>query len=161
MNKNNTAEIIAIGSELLLGQIQDTNTSYLAGRLQEIGIEVAFQTMVGDDRKRMASVIRRALSRSKVIITTGGIGPTEDDLTREIVAKVTGKELVFHPKLFKLIKSFFDQAGFVMAPNNRKQALHSGRGQGYSQSSGNGPGVHGGDREGCDHRGPARGPAGT
>jgi nicotinamide-nucleotide amidase len=123
MNKKNTAEIIAIGSELLLGQIQDTNTSYLAGRLQEIGIEVAFQTMVGDDRKRMASVIRRALSRSKVIITTGGIGPTEDDLTREIVANVTGKELVFHPKLFKLIKSFFDLAGFVMAPNNRKQAF--------------------------------------
>ncbi len=123
MNKNNTAEIIAIGSELLLGQIQDTNTSYLAGRLQEIGIEVAFQTMVGDDRKRMTSVIRRALSRSRVVITTGGIGPTEDDLTREIVAEVTGKELVFHPKLFKLIKSFFDQAGFVMAPNNRKQAF--------------------------------------
>ena len=122
MNKNNTAEIIAIGSELLLGQIQDTNTSYLAGRLQEIGIEVAFQTMVGDDRKRMASVIRRALGRSKVIITTGGIGPTEDDLTREIVAHVTGEKLVFHPKLFKLIKSFFDRAGFVMAPNNRKQA---------------------------------------
>ena len=123
MNKNKTAEIIAIGSELLLGQIQDTNTSYLAGRLQEIGIEVAFQTMVGDDRKRMASVLRRALNRSRVVITTGGIGPTEDDLTREIVAGVTGRKLVFHPKLFKLIKSFFDQAGFVMAPNNRKQAF--------------------------------------
>ena len=123
MNKNNTAEIIAIGSELLLGQIQDTNTAYLAGRLQEIGIEVAFQTMVGDDRKRMTSVIRRALSRSRVVITTGGIGPTEDDLTREIVAEVTGRELVFHPKLFKLIKSYFALAGFVMAPNNRKQAF--------------------------------------
>lgn len=123
MKKTNTAEIIAIGSELLLGQIQDTNTAYLAGRLQEIGIEVAFQTMVGDDPKRMTAVIRRALMRSKVIITTGGIGPTEDDLTREIVARVTGKELVFHPKLFRLIKSFFDQAGFVMAPNNRKQAF--------------------------------------
>ncbi len=106
-----------------MGQIQDTNTAYLAGRLQEIGIEVAFQTMVGDDRKRMASVIRRALNRSKVVITTGGIGPTEDDLTREIVAKVTGKELAFHPKLFKLIKSYFALAGFVMAPNNRKQAF--------------------------------------
>ena len=123
MNKNNTAEIIAIGSELLLGQIQDTNTSYLAGRLQEIGFEVAFQTMVGDDRKRMTSVIRRALSRSRVVITTGGIGPTEDDLTREIVAEVTGRKLIFHPKLFKLIKSYFALAGFVMAPNNRKQAF--------------------------------------
>jgi competence/damage-inducible protein CinA-like protein len=123
MKKNNTAEIIAIGSELLLGQIQDTNTSYLAGRLHEIGLETAFQTMVGDDRKRMISVIRRALSRSKVVITTGGIGPTEDDLTREIVAEAIGKKLVFHPKLFKIVKSFFDQAGFVMAPNNRKQAF--------------------------------------
>ena len=107
MNKNNTAEIIAIGSELLLGQIQDTNTSYLAGRLQEIGIEVAFQTMVGDDRKRMASVIRRALSRSKVIITTGGIGPTEDDLTREIVANVTGKETGLPSQIIQTHKILF------------------------------------------------------
>jgi nicotinamide-nucleotide amidase len=122
MIKQPTAEIIAIGSELLLGQIIDTNTSYLASRLQEIGLETAFQTMVGDDRKRMISVIRKALSRSKFIITTGGIGPTEDDLTREIVAEVCGKKLVFHPKLFNLIKSFFDRAGFVMAANNRKQA---------------------------------------
>jgi len=122
MKKKNTAEIIAIGSELLLGQIQDTNTSYLAARMQEIGLETAFQTMVGDDRNRMNSVIRQALNRSKVIITTGGSGPTEDDLTREVVAEVCGKKLVFHPKLFLLIKSFFDRAGFVMAPNNRKQA---------------------------------------
>jgi len=122
MKKKNTAEIIAIGSELLLGQIQDTNTSYLAARMQEIGLETAFQTMVGDDRNRMNSVIRQALNRSKVIITTGGIGPTEDDLTREIVAEVCGKKLVFHPKLFLLIKSFFARAGFVMAPHNRKQA---------------------------------------
>jgi nicotinamide-nucleotide amidase len=122
MNKKNTAEIIAIGSELLLGQILDTNTPYLASRLQGIGLETAFQTMVGDDRKRMISVIRRALGRSRFIITTGGIGPTEDDLTREVVAEVCGRKLIFHPKLFNLIKSFFDRAGFVMAPNNRKQA---------------------------------------
>jgi nicotinamide-nucleotide amidase len=122
MSPKNTAEIIAIGSELLLGQIMDTNTPYLASRLQEIGLETAFQTMVGDDRKRMISVIRRALRRSRFIITTGGIGPTEDDLTREIVAEGCGRKLVFHPNLFKFIKSFFDHAGFVMAPNNRKQA---------------------------------------
>jgi nicotinamide-nucleotide amidase len=123
MKKKNTAEIIAIGSELLLGQIQDTNTPYLSGRLQEIGLETVFQTMVGDDRKRMLSVIRRALSRSRVIITTGGIGPTEDDLTREVVAEVLGRKLVFHPKLFEGIKAIFAQLGFVMAPNNRKQAF--------------------------------------
>jgi nicotinamide-nucleotide amidase len=121
--KNPSAEIIAIGSELLLGQIQDTNTTYLAGRLQELGVEVAFQSMVGDDRKRMLSVLRRAVRRSRFIITTGGIGPTEDDLTREVVAEVCGRKLVFQPKLFKLIQSYFDLAGFVMAPNNRKQAF--------------------------------------
>lgn len=122
MTKISGAEIIAIGSELLLGQIRDTNTSYLAGRFQEIGLEVVYQTMVGDDRKRMVAVIRRALSRSRVVITTGGIGPTEDDLTREMVAEVTGRKLVFHADLFKRIKIFFDLAGFSMAPNNRKQA---------------------------------------
>jgi nicotinamide-nucleotide amidase len=121
--KNTSAAIIAIGSELLLGQIQDTNTSYLAGRLQELGIEVAFQSMVGDDRKQMISVLRLAVSRSRFIITTGGIGPTEDDLTREVVAELCGEKLVFQPKLFKLIQSYFDQAGFVMAANNRKQAF--------------------------------------
>jgi nicotinamide-nucleotide amidase len=140
MKKNNTAEIIAIGSELLLGQIQDTNTSYLAGRLQEVGLETVFQTMVGDDRKRMISVIRRALSRSRVIITTGGIGPTEDDLTREVVAEAIGKKLVFHPKLLKIIKSFFDQAGFVMAPNNRKQAFIPSGARVISNPQGTAPG---------------------
>lgn len=121
--KENQAEIIAVGSELLLGRIVDTNTSYLASKLSEIGIEVIFQTMVGDDRKRMRSVLRQALKRSSIIITSGGIGPTEDDLTREVISEVTGKKLIFHPRLFALIKSFFDQAGFMMAPNNRKQAL--------------------------------------
>ena len=107
--KTGSAEIIAIGSELLLGRIVDTNTSYLASRLNEIGIEVIFQTMVGDDRKRMRSVFRQALKRSGIIITSGGIGPTEDDLTREVISEVTGKKLIFHPGLFALIKSFFDQ----------------------------------------------------
>ncbi|MGA3086698.1 MAG: CinA family nicotinamide mononucleotide deamidase-related protein [Thermodesulfobacteriota bacterium] len=138
--KKNTAEIVAIGSELLLGQIQDTNTPYLASRLQEIGLETAFQTMVGDDRKRMNSVIRRALSRSKVVITTGGIGPTEDDLTREVVAEVYGRKLVFHPKQFKLIKSYFDRAGFVMAPNNRKQAYLPSGGRLIPNLQGTAPG---------------------
>jgi nicotinamide-nucleotide amidase len=121
--KSLTAEIVAIGSELVLGQLVDTNTPYLASQLHELGIEVAFQTMVGDDWSRMRSVIRQVLKRSDILITTGGIGPTEDDLTREVISEVTGKKLVFHPKLFALIKSFFDLAGFVMAPNNRKQAL--------------------------------------
>ena len=122
MPKEWTAEIVAIGSELLLGQIIDTNTSYLAARFQELGIEVRYSTQVGDDPRRMAEVLSRALKRSRITITTGGIGPTEDDLTREVIARITGRKLVFHPKLLRIIQGYFDLAGFVMAPNNRKQA---------------------------------------
>ncbi len=122
MMKKATAEIITIGSELLLGQIVDTNSAYLASALKEIGLETLFQATVGDHRGRMKSVLRRALSRSQVVITTGGIGPTEDDLTREVAAEVFQKRLVFHPKLFRHIQSLFERSGFVMAPNNRKQA---------------------------------------
>ena len=70
----------------------------------------------------MAEVLSRALKRSRIILTTGGIGPTEDDLTREVIARITGRKLVFHPKLLRIIQGYFDLAGFVMAPNNRKQA---------------------------------------
>ena len=122
MPKEWTAEIVAIGSELLLGQIIDTNTSTLAARFQELGIEVRYSTQVGDDPRRMAEVLSRALKRSRIVITTGGIGPTEDDLTREVIARITGRKLVFHPKLLRIIQGYFDLAGFVMAPNNRKQA---------------------------------------
>ena len=122
MPKDWSAEIVAIGSELLLGQIVDTNTAYLAARFQELGIDVRYATQVGDDPRRMAGVFSRAWKRSRVVITTGGIGPTEDDLTREVIAQITGRRLVFHPRLLKTIQGFFDLAGFVMAPNNRKQA---------------------------------------
>jgi nicotinamide-nucleotide amidase len=80
------AEIIAIGSELLLGQLVDTNSSYIANRLAENGIELLQTTSVGDDLQRMKEVIREATERSQIVITTGGIGPTEDDLTREAIA---------------------------------------------------------------------------
>lgn len=122
MIKNWSGEIVAIGSELLLGQIVDTNTPWLAARFQELGLGLHYSTQVGDDPRRMAEVLRRALKRSRVVITTGGIGPTEDDLTREVIARITGRRLVFRPKLFRTIQGFFDLAGFVMAPNNRKQA---------------------------------------
>ncbi len=117
-----SAEIIAIGSELLLGQIVDTNTAYLAARFLELGINLRYSSQVGDDPRRMAEVLSRALRRSRVVVTTGGIGPTADDLTREVIAQITGRKLVFRPSLLQEIKGFFDQAGFVMAPNNRKQA---------------------------------------
>jgi len=117
------AEIIMIGSELLLGQIVDTNAAYLAKELAGVGINLFYKTTVGDNPERMAEVFRAALERSDVVITSGGIGPTEDDLTREIAAAVVGEPLEFHQGLFDQIKELFERHGFTMSPNNRKQAF--------------------------------------
>jgi nicotinamide-nucleotide amidase len=116
------AEVIAIGSELLLGQIIDTNSSYIAKRLAENGIELVQTATVGDDLQRMKEVIREAIHRSQIVITTGGIGPTEDDLTREAIAEVTQHPLTFQPHLMDQIEALFQKRGFRMAESNRKQA---------------------------------------
>jgi len=116
------AEIIAIGSELLLGQIIDTNSSYIAKRLAENGIELVQTTTVGDDLPKMKEVIKEATNRSQIVITTGGIGPTEDDLTREVIAEVFQRPLTFQPHLMEQIETLFKKRGFRMAENNRKQA---------------------------------------
>jgi nicotinamide-nucleotide amidase len=116
------AEIIAIGSELLLGQIVDTNTSYIAKRLAENGIEIVQTATVGDDLQRMKEVIREAAKRSQIVITTGGIGPTEDDLTREVIAEVFQRPLTFQPHLMEQIETLFKKRGFRMVESNRKQA---------------------------------------
>ncbi len=115
-------EIIAIGSELLLGQIVDTNSSYIARCLANNGIELARTTTVGDDLPKIVETIKEAINRSSVVITTGGIGPTEDDLTREAVAEVFQRPLIFQPHLMKQIEALFKTRGFRMAENNRKQA---------------------------------------
>ena len=116
------AEIIAIGSELLLGQIVDTNSSYIARCLAENGIELVQTTTVGDDLHQIVETIKGAINRSPIVITTGGIGPTEDDLTREAVAEVIQRPLVFQPHLMEEIEALFKRRGFRMAENNRKQA---------------------------------------
>jgi nicotinamide-nucleotide amidase len=116
------AEVIAIGSELLLGQIIDTNSSYIAKLLAENGIELVLTTTVGDDLQRMKEVIREAINRSQVVITTGGIGPTEDDLTREAIAEFLQRPLTFQAHLMEQIETLFKKRGFRMAESNRKQA---------------------------------------
>ncbi len=116
------AEVIVIGSELLLGQIVDTNSSYIAKRLAENGIELIQTATVGDDLQRMKEAIREAINRSQIVITTGGIGPTEDDLTREAIAEVTQHPLTFQPYLMRKIENLFKRRGFRMAESNRKQA---------------------------------------
>lgn len=116
------AEIIAVGTELLLGQIVDTNSAYMAQQLTTIGLDLHFKSTVGDNLERIKSTLRTALGRSDFIITTGGIGPTIDDLTREAVAEVLERPLVFQPALFDQISDFFTRLGRTASPNNRKQA---------------------------------------
>jgi nicotinamide-nucleotide amidase len=116
------AEVIAIGSELLLGQIVDTNSAYIAKSLAENGIELVQTSTVGDDPQRMKELIKESIDRSQIVITTGGLGPTEDDLTREAVAEVFQRPLVFQPHLMEQIEALFKKRGFRMSENNRKQA---------------------------------------
>ena len=116
------AEIIAIGSELLLGQIVDTNSAWMAQRLTRLGINLFYTTTVGDNPGRMKDVMIRALDRSDVVITGGGLGPTQDDLTRQVVAVVTGRKLVLHPDLLRHTEQRFRRRGLIMTPNNERQA---------------------------------------
>lgn len=116
------AEIIAIGTELLLGQIVDTNSAYIAQQLASIGLDLHFKSTVGDNLERIKSTLKLALSRADYIITTGGIGPTQDDLTRQAVAEVLDRPLIFQPHLYQQIGEFFRRAGRPMSPNNKKQA---------------------------------------
>ncbi len=117
------AEIISIGSELLLGQILDTNTAWIAKKLAESGIALVQASMVGDRLSHIIEAIQGAIGRSNLVITTGGLGPTEDDLTREAVAHVFHRPLQFQPRLMEQIEDLFRRRGFKMAENNRKQAF--------------------------------------
>jgi nicotinamide-nucleotide amidase len=117
------AEIVAVGSELLLGQTVDTNSAYMAQQLTTIGVDVHFKSTVGDNLERIKTTLQNALSRADFVLTTGGIGPTLDDLTREAVAEVTGKPLVFNQALCDQINDFFTRLGRKMSENNRKQAF--------------------------------------
>ena len=116
------AEIVAIGSELLLGQIVDTNSAWMAQRLAAVGMNLYYKTIVGDNPERMLETITAAMERSDVVITSGGIGPTQDDLTREIVAKASSRELVLDPELLAQIEARFRRRGFIMTENNNRQA---------------------------------------
>jgi nicotinamide-nucleotide amidase len=116
------AEIIATGSELLLGEVVDTNSTYIARRLREIGLNLFFKTVVGDNEQRMEEALRIALNRSDVIITTGGLGPTVDDVTRPAVARAVDRELIFSDELLAQIQARFRAYGVPMGENNRRQA---------------------------------------
>jgi len=116
------AEIIAIGSELLTPFRQDTNSLYLTEKLNQLGVEVIFKTIVGDRKEHLVQAASLALSRADIIIFMGGLGPTEDDLTRESVAEALGLELRRDPEIVAGIEQRFASHGWKMAPNNAKQA---------------------------------------
>jgi competence/damage-inducible protein CinA-like protein len=116
------AEIIAIGSELLTPFRQDTNSLYLTGKLNQLGVEVIFKTIVGDSREHLAQAASLAVSRAEIVILMGGLGPTEDDLTREAVAEALGLELHRDPEIVSSLERRFAARGWKMAANNIKQA---------------------------------------
>jgi nicotinamide-nucleotide amidase len=118
-----SAEIIAIGSELLTPEKTDTNSLWLTGKLNEIGIEVKLKTVVGDDELRLEETIKDALRRSDIVISTGGLGPTEDDITRKISARAVGRELVFKDELVTDLVERFRRWGREMPEINKRQAF--------------------------------------
>ncbi len=118
-----SAEIISIGTELLLGEIVDTNAPYVARLLRGIGVDLFRKTTIGDNTQRIAQIIQESLSRCDIIITTGGLGPTVDDPTREAVALAVGVTTEYHPELWEQIEARFARYGRLPTENNRRQAF--------------------------------------
>jgi nicotinamide-nucleotide amidase len=116
-------EIISVGTELLLGQIANTDAQYISQRLSELGINVYYHTVVGDNKQRLLDALNVAVKRADLIITTGGLGPTVDDLTKETVAEFLGLELQMHEPSLQHIKEHFNRTGRQVSDNNIKQAL--------------------------------------
>jgi len=135
------AEIIAVGSELLTPHHTDTNSLFLTDKLNQVGIEVRLKTIVGDDRERLASVFRAALGRSKLIILTGGLGPTEDDLNREVVAQVLALPLREVPEIRLRLERVFKRLGRTMSENNLRQAQIPEGAVGLENQNGTAPGI--------------------
>lgn len=117
------AEIVSTGTELLLGETLNTSAHYLTGKLSTLGIEVDYHTTVGDNPKRLEQVLSQAIERSDLLLTTGGLGPTVDDLTKELVAKVLDLKMEIDPFSLEQIKQFFGRRKAAMPSSNEKQAL--------------------------------------
>lgn len=136
-----SAEIICVGTELLLGDIVNSNAQYLAQQLAQLGIPHHFQTVVGDNKDRIKQVIDIALKRASILIFTGGLGPTPDDLTCETIAEFFHTPLIEHPEIIEDIRAKFAVRGRVMSPSNRKQALIPQGAQILPNPTGTAPGI--------------------
>ncbi len=134
------AEIVAVGSEMLTPQRLDTNSLWLTDNLNRLGVEVVMKTIVGDDRDRLTEVLRSAMERSPVVLVTGGLGPTEDDLTRECVAAAAGRELSFRQELLDAVAQRFASMKRPMAENNKRQAFLIDGAEALENPNGTAPG---------------------
>lgn len=134
-------EIISTGTELLLGQIVNTNAPYIAKRLNELGFDVLFQSTVGDNRGRMSQVLSTALDRADIIITTGGLGPTQGDITKEVAAQLLGRPMYLHQPSLDRIKAFFASRKIIMTDNNIRQAMVPEQSLVLANDRGTAPGI--------------------
>ncbi len=137
-----TAEIISVGTELLMGEILNTNAEYLSRRLRECGISVYYQVTVGDNRERLAGCFLTALKRSDIVLITGGLGPTEDDITKETVAESLGLPMRRNADVMEKIRGYFASLGRNMTVNNEKQADIPCGAEILENSRGTAPGVY-------------------
>lgn len=134
------AAILSVGTELLFGQITNTNTVYLSQQLNMLGYDVMYHYTVGDNPKRMAEMIRLAFSDCDLVLTTGGLGPTQDDLTKEIACQVMDDELVLMEDVLAGLLQYFDNLGEEMTENNKKQAVMPSRAEVFDNETGSAPG---------------------
>lgn len=135
-------EILTIGTEILLGQIVDTNAAFMAQRLAEAGIDLFFKATVGDNEGRIEAALRQGLERSDAVLCSGGLGPTEDDLTREVIAKVLGRRLRLDEGVLAHIAARFAGRGLPMPENNRKQAYVPEGAEALPNPRGTAPGLY-------------------
>ncbi len=134
------AEIIAVGSEMLTPERVDTNSLHLTAELNNLGVEVVTKCVIGDDRDRLTDAVRRAIARSQIVILSGGLGPTEDDLTREAVAQALGRKLIFRNDLAEALERRFAQLNRKMAEINKRQAFVIEGGDALPNDRGSAPG---------------------
>ena len=136
-----TAEIVSVGTELLLGQIVDTNAAYLGRALSEVGIAVYRRTTVGDNRQRLRSALEQALASADVVFTIGGLGPTMDDITRDVLSEVTGVPLVFSEEIAAQLRAFFEKRGRPLLESQLRQAYVPASGRALPNPNGTAPGL--------------------
>ncbi len=136
-----SAEIIAIGSELLTPQFHDTNSTFLTEQLNLIGIAVKVRTIVGDEEAHLEHTLRAAMERTEIVVTIGGLGPTEDDITRKVVAQATDRRLILDDKVLAKLAARFRERGIRMSSNNERQAVVPSDAEVLDNSNGTAPGL--------------------